>query len=98
MSYDDDIDVILASGPDMFSAGGVNVATELMEHDAVDGDSSAAAGVIYGVGYVLVRSSRFPNLKTHDVVKVNGKPYTVAQKMRIQDGRVLQVYLGVPNG
>jgi hypothetical protein len=94
VSRDSDIDVILADGEDTFTAGDVTVAVELFEHDAVMGESSQAAGVIGGVGYVLVRASLFPSLATNDPVTLNGTAYKVAQKMRIQDGRVLQVFLG----
>lgn len=98
MSLDTDIDLILADGEDTFSDGTTTVSTMLMQGDEVQGQSLDAAGVIVGVSYVLLRASQFPSLSTGAAVKVNGADYTVAQKMRIQDGKVLQVYLGSSGG
>lgn len=96
MTLDDELDVILA-GDDSFAAGTESASTALMQHDEVMGASPESAGVILGIGYVLVRASAFPGLVSGQAATVNSDPYRVTQVMRIMDGKVLQVYLGSPD-
>ncbi len=95
MNLDADIDLLLAAGEDLFSDGEQTVNCFLMQHDSVMGESPEAAGIIQGAGYVLLRASLFPDLAEGDPVTLNDVPYSVAQQpMKVQDGRVLQVWLG----
>lgn len=96
MTQDDDLDLMLADSEDTFTIGDVTVPCQLMGYDEVVGQSSQAAGQVSRVSNLLVKASAFPSIATKAACQVNGIAYSVAQHMLIQDGRVLQVFLGNP--
>ena len=98
MTPDQDIDAMLADGPDSATIGSVTVACELWTHDAVQAKDAQSGGHSIGMSYILLRASLFPGLKQDDPLTVNGIGYRAALVSRIQDGKVLNVWLGIPNG
>jgi hypothetical protein len=102
MDLDADINVMLADCGDTFTAGGVTEPCLLTMHDEVAGNDSQAPGQVMGMGFALVRTSAFPDLSTNDPVTVRAADadadvsYRAMQLGRVQDGRMLQVYLGEP--
>jgi hypothetical protein len=102
MTLDTDIDLILADSGDTFTADGVTQPCLLTMHDQVVGGNSQDPGQVMGAGYALIRTSAFPDLATNDPVTVRAVDadadvnYRAMQMGRVQDGRILQVYLGEP--
>jgi hypothetical protein len=100
MSQDTDIDLMLADCGDTFTAAGVTQPCLLTMHDEVVGGDTTYPGQVVGMGHALVRTSAFPDLATNDLVTVkaegaaNAVEYRAAQLGRIQDGRMMQVFLG----
>jgi hypothetical protein len=100
MYQDTDIDLILGECGDVFAAGVLTQPCLFTLQDEVVGTNDQFPGQVMAMSYALVRTSAFPDLKEQDVVSV--KPYgavsftnyRAAKILRIQDGRVSQVFLG----
>lgn len=101
MVLDADIDVMLTDCGDTFTAGEVTQPCLLTIHDEVQGVEGNFAGQVVALGFALVRTSAFPDLATDDLITVTASDasvsvdYRAAQLTRIQDGRMLQVFLGL---
>ena len=93
MSFDDDIDLILADGEDVLSVNGDEFPCTLTTTDSVVGQDG---GLIEAQTSLLARASALPYLRTGQNVLVNGIAYGVVRMERIQDGLVLQLILGNP--
>jgi hypothetical protein len=102
MTQDADIDLMLADCGDTFTADGVTQPCLLTMHDEVVGNDSTNPGQVMGMGFALVKTSAFPDLATNDKVTVRAEDadadvdYRAMQLSRVQDGRMLQVFLGEP--
>lgn len=100
MSMDTDIDIMLADCGDTFTAAGVTQPCLLTLHDEVVGAEGNFGGQVMAMGFALVRTSAFPDLATNDLVTAkasdaaDANDYRAARLERIQDGRMLQVFLG----
>jgi hypothetical protein len=100
MDFDADIDFILDDCGDVFTAASVTQPCLITLQDEIVGADSQFPGQVMGMSYALVRTSAFPGLQTDDPVSVkrwNEDGFTdfrAALIQRIQDGRMLQVFLG----
>ena len=95
MTKDDDIDLMLADGDDLVIAGGYEFASTLWTHDEAFGKDAHSEGQSIGRSYLLLRASLFPALAVGDAITVNGATYKASLISRVQDGKVLHVFLGV---
>lgn len=101
MSQDTDIDLILADCGDTFTAGDVTANCLFNLHDEVTGAEQQYPGSVMGMAYALIRTSAFPSLQEGDPVTVflsedgSTTNYTVGLILRVQDGRLSQVFLRV---
>jgi hypothetical protein len=100
MDFDVDIDLILDDCGDLFTAAGVTQPCMVTLQDEVAGAEGQFPGQVVAMSYALVRTSSFPDLQTDDPVSVrrfNEDDFTdfrAALIQRIQDGRMMQVFLG----
>ena len=97
MTPDEDIDAMLADGPDTATIGEVTVACQLWTHDEIQAKDAQSGGHSLGMSYILLRASLFPQLAQDDPLTVNGNSYRAALVSRVQDGKVLHIWLGVAN-
>jgi hypothetical protein len=98
MAQDADIDLMLADGEDTATIGGVTVACQLWTQDQIQAKDANSGGHSLGMSYILLRASLFPDLAQGDPITVNGVQYRAGLVSRVQDGKILHVWLGVPNG
>lgn len=100
MSQDSDIDLILGDCGDTFTAGNVTQPCLMTIQDEVTGSDAQFPGQVLAMGYVLIRTSAFPDLQSNDPVSVKRfdetsfTDYRAALIRRVQDGRISQVFLG----
>lgn len=95
MTQDDDLDLMLADGDDTVVIGDVSLVTTVWTHDEVYGGDGNSDGQNMGMSYLMLRASRFPDLKRDDPISVNGASFKAGLVSRIQEGKVLHVWLGV---
>jgi hypothetical protein len=100
MNQDADIDLILGDCDDSFKAGDVEQPCLITLQDEIFGASDQYPGQVMAMAYALVRTTAFPELKEQDPVSVKRfdelafTDYRAARILRIQDGRITQVFLG----
>ena len=98
MTKDQDIDLMLADGEDTATIGGVTVACQVWTADQIQAKDAQGGGHSLAMSYILIRTSLFPDLAQDDPLTVNGTQYRAALVSPVQDGKILHVWLGVPNG
>lgn len=100
MSQDTDIDLIFLDCGDSFAAGELTLPCLINLQDQIVGAEGQFPGQVMAMGYALIRTSALPDLKEQDLVSVKQygdatfTDYRAAQILRIQDGRISQVFLG----
>lgn len=92
---DADIPTLMADMGIPISVGGVMGIGLLDEADQIFVQDAQRGEVIATATTLTVQSSAFPNCKVGDVVAVNGKTFTVRERLRESDGGLTKLLLGV---